>query len=213
MENVEDDILGVSMVVSSKSGSGGGGTWKNIAGEEIKIIPDEWYPAVLSKIEPSVHVTYGDQFLWFYDLEGVQFTVKNKEGKEMQFRARKTTSRAHGPKSVLYKIVCKLMGVDSIPEGGTIPPLRNFIGTPVDVMINVKKYKNSEGEDRVYYEVEKVRLRVSKPVPPENRQLAEGQHPPKPVVAPTAPPVAVKPVVAQTTTPVASTGDVFEDIQ
>jgi hypothetical protein len=119
------------------------------------------------------------------------------------------------------------MGVDSIPEGGTIPPLRNFIGTPVDVMINVKKYKNSEGEDRVYYEVEKVRLRVNKPVPPENRQLAEGQQPPKvvapaktenqqvqkPVVAPTVPPVAAVKPVTQAAAPVASTGDVFDDIQ
>lgn len=208
MDINQDDILGMTFTASSKTNSSGTG-WQNAKGEAIKLEELTPYHAVLTEIVP-IEDQWGKQLRWMYELQGEQFTCKNKEGKHFQFKVSGKTSYMTGPKSALRKVYSKLINREVLDdEKFTLKPL---IGLHVDIFVKISKGKpDAEGRVKDWYNMENLKLRVpqpnavSAPVAPVVTQVqkpeVQQQVVPPAVVAPVTPvaPVVTPPQAAVVT--------------
>lgn len=144
----EQDITSLEFTVNSKDNAGEGG---------IKVVEDEWLPALLEGFTPFNN-QWGKQLRWNYGLQGKEYTWKSKDGKTGQFRVSDQTSFACSPKSKLYKNYVKLTGKEPV-EGEKID-LKKLVGMSCYVMVKINKGKDKEGNAKDYYNVEKVKPRI-----------------------------------------------------
>lgn len=190
----ENDVTGLNFTVASNNNFSEGG---------IKLQEDEFYPAVLSDFKPFESTFNGiktKQIRWVFELQGSEFTWKSKDGKTGQFRVSGATSYACSPKSKLYKWYCKLTGKEQLTEGEKIS-LNTLKGMHCSVMVKINKRKNSEGEEEVYNNVDKVKAGTSK---------VEVKT--QPVVSPQVKVAPAVKVVEAAAIPTKSSGDLFEDV-
>jgi len=177
----ESDITGMIFTVSASTG----GT------EDFKLTEDEFYPCVLTSIEKfeNPNQKYGPSLNWNFELEGEQFAYE-WEGKIQQSRVRGSTSMTFSPKSKLYAWYSKLNGAE--PKEGEQVTLKHLIGLRCMIMVKGSKGKDKAGNEKIWYNVEKVKLA-------DNSQIV-------PKVAPVVAPVAQTAAVAtETVTPVTET--------
>ena len=129
---MDENIEGLEMTVASTGGTGG--SWKNVAGNDMPVKEDEWFPAVLAGYSPF-ESQWGKQLRWNFELQGADFTWKNKDDKQGQLRTNLQTSMICSPKSKVYKTYVKLTGKE--PKEGEKIDLKSLIGTSVYVMIKI----------------------------------------------------------------------------
>jgi hypothetical protein len=146
----ETDISGMTFTVTA--GTGGG--------TRFQMSEDEWYPAVLTKIEkyetPSQQ--YGPSLNWTFELQAADFTYTN-EGVTKKSTVRGSTSLIFSSNparpSKLYTWYCKLTG--KIPAEGEKVTLGNLLGMKVAVMVKGTAGKDKQGNPTTWYNVEKVK--------------------------------------------------------
>jgi len=161
MEDDSNDIVGLDMVVAPN----------RERGEGIKLLEDEFYPAILTKFAPFEN-QWGKQLRWVFEIQGEQYTWKSKDGKTGQFKVNGQSSFACSPKSKIYKWYSKLTGREPV-EGEKIS-LKDLIGLPCYVMIKIKHGKDKEGEPRDFFNVDKVKIRsVEVQQQPVKQQIAQ----------------------------------------
>ena len=200
-----NDIVGLDMVVAPN----------RERGEGIKLLEDEFYPAVLTKFDPFEN-QWGKQLRWVFEIQGEQYTWKSKDGNTGQFKVNGQSSFACSPKSKIYKWYSKLTGKE--PAEGEKISLKSLIGMPCYVMIKIKHGKDREGEAKDFFNVEKVKARVVGATPTGATVTVPIQAS-APVQAPItvqAAPVAVEAVAPKVVEPVATAPkektNIFDDI-
>jgi predicted 3-demethylubiquinone-9 3-methyltransferase (glyoxalase superfamily) len=164
-----NDIDGLELTVTANGSNGEGG---------IKLVEDEWYSAILSEFKPYDNSYQGKitkSLRWFFELQGEQFTWKSKSGKTGQFKTSLSTSLACSPKSKLYKYYSKLIGKE--PAEGEKIKLKDLLGMNCFIMVKITKDKNDE--NKVWYNVDKVKPGVGKVEVKKEELKSVIQEPPK----------------------------------
>ena len=184
----DTDISGMTFTVTA--GAGGG--------SKLQLSEDEWYPAVLSKIEKLElpNQQYGPSLSWTFELQGPEYTY-TYEGVTKQSTVRGNTSMIFSSNparpSKLYTWYCKL--TNTIPAEGAKVVLKDLIGMSCAVMVKSSQGKDKRGEPTTWFNVDKVKPiaggSVAKPAVASTPVAA------KPVAAKPAPAKAVKPVQEQ----------------
>jgi len=202
----EQDVSGLEFTVNADNavGDGEGG---------IKVIEDEWLPAVLSNFSTFKNSFGQDQLRWNFELQGKEYTwFSKKSGKSGQFKVSCSTSKVCSPKSRLYKMYSKLIGRE--PAQGERISLQGLVGMHCFVMIKHNKQKLQDGTEKIWNNVDKVKSAgqtAPKPIPVP---VAQPQQQPVPSAQPVAPqqPVTPPPTVFMAK-PVAAGGTVdLQDI-
>jgi len=199
-----DDITGLEFTVK-ESGQGGKG---------MDMKEDEWYPAKLIALEAIEDTWKGEpvkKISWTFELQDEEFKWTANDGREGRFKLYGKTSYACSPKSTLYKWYSKLTGAE--PEPGEKIVLKNILGIDCFVMIVINKGKTRDGEERIYFNIDKLKKGNSTSVQQKETQK---QNPPEAKVQKEeiAPKVETKKQeeLAPVATNTSSSNDIFDDI-
>jgi hypothetical protein len=207
----ENDISGMTFTVTA--GSSGTGT-------KFQMNEDDWYPAVLTKIEKheSTDQKFGPQLNWTFELIGEEFSYEYQE-KKSQSTVRGSTSMlfSSNPKrpSKLFTWYCKLKG--TVPGDGEKVTIGSLIGMKVAVMVKASPGKDKQGNPTTWYNVDKVR--------PVAESVTNAKHSSESVAVKTPSPTATTvknpngvtdpsqiPSDIISATPKAPTGDLYKDV-
>lgn len=146
----ESDISGMTFTVTA--GTGGG--------SKFQLSEDEWYPAILTKIEKYETPTqqYGPSLNWTFELQAPEFVYQH-EGVQKRSSVRGNTSLIFSSNparpSKLYTWYCKLTG--KTPAEGEKVTLANLVNMHVAVMVKGTAGKDKQGNPTTWYNVDKVK--------------------------------------------------------